>query len=103
MGRSRREDSTGRDVGLIGEKRQAIHSYNNAGGDAVDAMMRGEHPTSFIGTIECASHSNMGRHNNSKDSDRMEKREGHEPHKNKGGKMPKFAAGGVGKIRKGAY
>lgn len=131
MGRSRTEDNTGRDVGLIGEKHEAIHNYEHSGAGAVDAMLRGEHPTTFVGTVECATRSGMGRHHTGKDGKHIATHGGHEAHEKsgmahmksggeghphhtremertikggkEGGKMPKFAAGGVGKVRKGQY
>ena len=107
MGRSRKEgDMEGRDIGLIGEKKQTTHSYDHAGWGAVDKMLMGEHPTTHMGTIACAG-GHMSKEAQGKDSMKMSKGGSMHPHHTREmdtpQKMPKFAAGGVGKIRKGQY
>ena len=113
MGRSRKEgDMEGRDIGLIGEKKQTTHSYDHAGWGAVDKMLMGEHPVSHMGTIACAS-GKMGSSEAGRDSmgmckgGSMSKGGSMHPHHTREmdtpQKMPKFAAGGVGKVRKGEY
>jgi|SRR5882672_1571560 len=117
MNRSHREEGQkeGRGPGLIGEKTEKTSSYDHAGWGAVDKMLKGEHPTTNIATVACAS-SKMGHYKNggSVENEQRKMVEGRVDHmrdnmKNfghakKGGSMKqKFAQGGVGKVRKGEY
>lgn len=127
----REEGKSGRDVGLIGEKQEKVSGYDTKAWHPVDKMLQGDHPTTHMGTIACAG-GHMGGHHKFKDGGHVmaeQKRmvEGHkeggsvhhkremeykEPKgghtgptmKKKGGHMKShFAAGGVGKERKGQY
>jgi hypothetical protein len=154
MGRSIREegrdmksrfgegDLAGRDVGLIGERPEAVSGYEHAGWKAVEAVLHDEYPSTNLGTIACAARAGMGSYGAHKDGMHMathgSSREGHKngksgmvhvehkgeghPHHTrkmdvaepmnfkKGGHAMKtmkcggkYAAGGVGKERKGMY
>lgn len=103
MNRSYREDGdkTGRGPGLIGEKTEKTHSYENAGWSSVDKMLKGDHPTTNLATVACAS-KNMA---NSKDTRSVDKeqRKMVDHSKKVSSRRPKFSAGGVAKVRKGEY
>lgn len=142
MNRHHREDKSGRDVGLIGERQEKVSGYDTKAWHPVDKMLKGDHPTTHMGTIECAG-GHMGKHHTFKDGGHVmaeqkamvegergrmrhnmdefahAKEGGHMHHKRemertepktsrtgptmkKGGKAH-FAAGGVGKVRKGQY
>jgi hypothetical protein len=103
MNRSYRDEGErdGRGPGLIGEKTQKTHGYDNSGWRAVDKMLSGAHPTTNLATVACA-----GNHTaSSKDTRSVDKEQRKMvDHGKKGGSMRhKFAAGGVGKVRKGEY
>lgn len=146
MNRSHREDKSGRDVGLIGERQEKVSGYDTKAWHPVDKMLQGDHPTTHMGTIACGG-GHMGNHHSFKDGghvmaeqSRMVRGErdhmrgnmenyahaksgGHmgshhkkemeytEPKGGRTGPMMKkgghskkhFAAGGVGKERKGMY
>lgn len=135
----REDDLSGRDVGLIGEKPEKVHSYENSGFKALESIMQDDYPATNIGTVECATRHGVGNYKAEKSAMHVATRgsshEGHKHHKSgivhthhekeghphhtrkmdvaepasfkKGGhamaKHHKFAAGGVGKIRKGVY
>lgn len=136
MSRSRREEGEkeGRGPGLIGERTEKTHSYEHAGWRSVDSMLKGEYPTTNIGTV-CAAGKNMGHYNQGGSVEREQRKDVEDTrdhmrdnmdkyaHAKKGGSMKGggaqegamrsskphvdkahgFAAGGVGKIRKGQY
>jgi hypothetical protein len=103
MNRSYREDGerTGRGPGLIGEKTEKTHGYDNSGWRAVDKMLNGDHPTTNVATMACAS-KHMANYQNGASVEKEQRKM--VDHGKKGGSMRhKFAAGGVGKVRKGEY
>jgi hypothetical protein len=125
-------DKDGRGPGLIGERPEKTHSYEHAGWHAVDKMLMDHHPTTHMGTVMAAG-GHMGHHHHHKESHmghhykdghHVEKEQKHMvEHAKKGGHMSGgyaqegamrhskshadkahgFAAGGVGKVRKGQY
>lgn len=127
MSKHRREgDLSGRDVGLIGEHHERVAGYESPMWKAVNKMVEGHMPTTNLATIAAGSshgaHSGhhrsvereqrqmveSGRHHKAKHGGHMKHHEepprhkkhheGHAKHHRK-----HFAAGGVGKVRKGEY
>jgi hypothetical protein len=100
----REEGKSGRDVGLIGERTQKVSGYDTPAWKAVDKMLDGDHPTTNMGTIACGS-SHMGGHHNTLMSEQKKMVDGGKGHMHKksDSKKQHFAAGGVGKVRKGEY
>lgn len=97
MNKSHREgDKSGRDVGLIGERTAKVSGYDTKAWHPVDKMLKGDHPTTHMGTVACAG-GQMGNHHNLSDSIGLK-----EVGSSKGNKKH-FAAGGIGKQRKGEY
>ncbi len=101
-------DSHGRDVGLIGEHHEKVAGYNSPMRAAVEKMLEGDMPTTNLGTI--AAGGNHGGHHRSVECEQKSMVEG--KHALHSGRMkhdepPRhkkhFAAGGVGKVRKGEY
>ena len=72
---------------------ERVTGYNNKEMGAVDSMMKGNYPTTNIGTLECAA-----RHGSTikKEVERLVDGGSHRHAKH-------FAAGGAGKARKGQY
>lgn len=106
MNRNHREDKSGRDVGLIGEREEKVSGYDTKAWHPVDKMLRGDHPTTHMGTVACAG-GQMGNHHKMKDgghvmSEQRKMVDGGNMKKGGRAKMH-FAAGGVGKERKGQY
>ena len=112
MNKSYREEGErqGRGPGLIGERHEKIHGYEHAGWRAVDKMLNGDHPTTNVATMACASKhmanyadgGSVERHQRRDvEGERGRMKEHH--HKKEHHSMHKFAAGGVGKVRKGQY
>lgn len=101
MNRSHREEGkSGRDVGLIGEREEKVSGYDTKAWHPVDKMLKGDHPTTHMGTIACAG-GHMGTHHKLKDGGHVMSEQRHMV---EGGKSKKhYAAGGVGKVRKGEY
>ena|ERR1700678_4349250 len=111
MNRHHRDDKSGRDVGLIGERTEKVSGYDTKAWHPVDKMLKGDHPTTHMGTVACAG-GHMGSHHKMKDGGHVmsEQRKMVEGRGMSGDKMKKggrakmhFAAGGVGKERKGQY
>lgn len=105
MNKSHRdEDKSGRDTRRMGEKAKMSDCYSHVSGSAVDSMFKGKHPTTNMATVACGG--KMSNELGIKGSDSLEKEQyrmvGGNSHKS-AGKMPKFAAGGVAKVRKGEY
>ena len=48
-------DLSGRDVGLIGERQEKVHGYENPMWECVDRMVEGDYPTTNLGTVAAAS------------------------------------------------
>lgn len=65
------------DMGLIGEKTEHTTGYDNSHWKGVNAMLKGEHPTTNMATVKACHGGSMGK--------------------------PHMAAGGVGKVRKDQY
>jgi hypothetical protein len=93
MNKSHREDELSRkSKGESGGKLEKMGDYGHSGWAAVQSMLKGEHPTTNLATIECGK---GGGH-----STKHHKEESKAP---KSGKKSHFAAGGVAKVRKGEY
>lgn len=129
MSKHRREgDLSGRDVGLIGERREKVSGYDIPMWEAVNRMVEGHVPTTNLATI--ASAAKHGSHNDHmykkgghvghrrsveheqrqmvegerehmRENDNPRHKKHHEHHKKHHRKH--FAAGGVGKVRKDQY
>lgn len=115
-------DLHGRDVGLIGERHEKVAGYESPMWEAVNKMVEGHMPTTNLATIAAASHHSGHHRSVEREQGRMiegkhekhgghmkhdehprhkkhhEEHEGHKKHAKK-----HFAAGGVGKVRKGEY
>lgn len=127
MSKHRREgDLSGRDVGLIGEHHEKVAGYESPMWEAVNKMVEGHMPTTNLCTMAAGSrhgaHSGHhrsvereqqhmvegGRHHKAKHGGHMKHHDEHPRHKKhheEHGKHHRkhFAAGGVGKVRKGEY
>lgn len=126
MSKHREGDLSGRDVGLIGERREKVAGYESPMWEAVNKMVEGDFPTTNLSTIAAGSrhgahsghhravekeqrhmvegtHARHGGHMKHHDEHPRHKKhhEEHEGHKKHHRKH--FAAGGVGKVRKGEY
>lgn len=125
MSKHRREgDLSGRDVGLIGEHHEKVAGYESPMWEAVNKMVEGHMPTTNLATIAAgAKHgAHHEGHHRSVEKEQRHMVEGkhmrhgghmkhhdehprHKKHHEAHGKHHKkhFAAGGVGKVRKGEY
>lgn len=94
----REEGKSGRDVGLIGERQEKVSGYDTKAWHPVDKMLNGDHPTTHMGTVACAG-GEMGNHHKFSDGGHV----GRHKENHKAPHAKHFAAGGVGKVRKGEY
>ena len=108
--RKHKGDLHGRDVGLIGERHEKVAGYDSPMWEAVNKMVEGHMPTTNLCTVAAGSHHGGGKHRSVENeqkrmvegkhelhSGRMKDQDGPARHKKH------FAAGGVGKVRKGEY
>lgn len=109
MSKHHKGDLHGRDVGLIGERHEKVAGYESPMWEAVNKMIEGHMPTTNLCTVAAAG-SNHGGHQRSVEREQGRMVEGKHPlhsgrmkHDEPPRHKKHFAAGGVGKVRKGEY